>query len=500
MSRGKSGIWLTASALGALLPLGPALAADLPVKAKPILAATFDWSGVYIGAHAGYGGGMKDWASGGTGGLVQADFVARGPLAGGQVGINKQLGSFVFGLELDGSWADVKGSSQFTEGSAAVGTMLNFAHSSRIDGLATIAGRAGLAADRWFVFAKAGITAAHESHSFLFVLTLPAPGATLASNGSEIRYAPMLGFGAEYALTGNWSLFGEYNFHYLGERTVAMRGTLATGGVTTPFAADQRIDQSIHVAKVGVNYRFGGVAVDPSYASVPPAPGTNWTGAFIGVQGGYGWGRAMPDGLAPSGSAKPNYDMDGWLAGGAIGANAQAGSLVFGVEGEILGTGLKGSQTATFAVVGGATQTVSVNSKIDWLALATARAGFVTGSNLMLYGKAGVAIAEESHGISISATPPPTDGSFSGKAAHTGVVAGVGGEYAFAPNWSIKAEYDYVKMFRQAFLVSGTLTGGAFAGSGAFVLPVNKLNQDIHLVKFGVNYHFNPLPVVVAKY
>jgi hypothetical protein len=56
MNRGKSGIWLTASALGALLPLGQALAADLPVKATPIVAATFDWSGVYIGAHAGYAG------------------------------------------------------------------------------------------------------------------------------------------------------------------------------------------------------------------------------------------------------------------------------------------------------------------------------------------------------------------------------------------------------------------------------------------------------------
>jgi outer membrane immunogenic protein len=497
MSRGKSGIWLTASALGALLQLGAAYAADLPVKAKPIVAATFDWSGVYIGAHAGYGGGMKDWA---PGGLVQADFVARGPLAGGQIGINKQLGSFVFGLELDGSWADIKGSSQFTEGSAAVGTILNLTHSSRIDGLVTIAGRAGLAADRWFVFGKAGITAAHESHSFVFGLTLPAPGATLVSNGSEIRYAPMLGFGTEYALSGGWSLFGEYNFHYLGERRVAMRGALTTGGVATPSAVDQRIDQSIHVAKIGFNYRFGGVAVDPSYAAVRPAPGTNWTGAFIGVQGGYGWGRTEWPGLVPAGTPKLGYETDGWLAGGTVGANAQAGSLVFGVEGEILGTGLKGSQSVTSPVVGGGTQTISVNSKIDWLALATARAGFVAGSNLMLYGKGGIAIAQESHGISLSATLPPADGSFSGKAVHTGVVAGVGGEYAFAPNWSVKAEYDYVKMFQQELLVSGILTGGFFAGTGAFVVPVNKMTQDLHLVKFGVNYHFNPLPVVVAKY
>ena len=138
---------LAASAVGAS-------AADLPLKGKPIVAAGLDWSGVYIGAHAGYGGGMMDWD------VVPrrpADFVARGALVGGQVGINKQLGSFVFGLELDGSWADIKGSSLSFGGPAAGFTIDNTA-TSKIDSLATFAGRAGIAADRWFVFAKAGLS------------------------------------------------------------------------------------------------------------------------------------------------------------------------------------------------------------------------------------------------------------------------------------------------------------------------------------------------------
>ncbi len=134
-----------------------ASAADMPLKAKPIVAAGLDWSGVYIGAHAGYGGGMKDWEA-----LGPADFVARGPLVGGQVGINKQLGSFVFGLELDGSWADINGTSHFQFGGPALGVTIDNTSTSKIDGLATFAGRAGIAADRWFVFAKAGISVAHE--------------------------------------------------------------------------------------------------------------------------------------------------------------------------------------------------------------------------------------------------------------------------------------------------------------------------------------------------
>ena len=111
----KCGFWISATALGAMIPFGTALAADMPVKAAPIVAVGYDWSGVYVGVHAGYGGGMKDWDARTT------DFVARGALVGGQVGINRQISSFVFGLELDGSWADMSGSQFISIGGPALG-------------------------------------------------------------------------------------------------------------------------------------------------------------------------------------------------------------------------------------------------------------------------------------------------------------------------------------------------------------------------------------------
>lgn len=485
--------WLTATALAALLPMEASLAADLPVKARPVFAATFDWSGVYIGAHAGYGGGMKDWSPLGT----QADFVARGALAGGQVGINKQLGSFVFGAELVGSWTDINGKSHIDIGGPLFANSAAIDHASRIDGIVTVAGRAGLAADRWFVFAKAGLSAAHEKHALSMLVTGAAPSITGVS-GNEVRYAPMVGFGSEYALGGNWSLFGEYNFHLFGDRPVTLRGTSTVAALAGPFAFDQRIEQSIHVAKAGVNYRWGGVAVDPSYAAVRPVPGNDWTGGYIGVQGGYGWGSTQRD--DGFGALNPDFRTDGWFNGGTIGANAQAGSFVFGVEGEILGTGIKGSSGATGPGPGVTTQTSIINSKIDWLALATARAGFVAGGNLLLYGKGGVAIAQEAHTLEFSTTGPASTASFSGKAIHSGVVAGAGAEYALAANWSVKAEYDYVRMFQQAVTTTGTAVGGLFGAGVTLAAPINKVGQELHLVKFGVNYHFNPLPAVVAKY
>lgn len=474
---------LTAGAAGAS-------AADLPLKAKPIVAAGLDWSGVYIGAHAGYGGGMKDWESAGP-----ADFVARGPLVGGQVGINKQLGSFVFGLELDGSWADIKGTGVSTFGGPVLGGTVESRATSQIDSLVTFAGRAGIAADRWFVFAKGGITAAHEKHnSFVNVNAIIGGAAVIQSaglSGSETRYAPMLGIGAEYALVGPWSVLAEYNYHHFGASTARFTGQIITGGVVTPFTGNNRVEEAVHVARLGVNYRFGGIAPDPSFAPVPAAPGIGWTGAYIGAQGGYGWGQTQwPDvfGAGPAG-----FDNSGWIAGGTIGVNAQSGRFVLGVEGEILATGIKGNASGSSVIAGTPIViTETLSSKIDWLALASARAGFVVGDRLMLYGKGGLAIAEQQHTGTATQNIPAMSINVSGKAVHTGVVVGAGGEYAFAPNWSVKAEYDYIKMFAQQVQLDGTAVGGPFGAGSAVNATATKITQDLHLVKFGVNYHFNP--------
>jgi len=237
------------------------------------------------------------------------------------------------------------------------------------------------------------------------------------------------------------------------------------------------------------------------------------SGAFIGAQAGYGFGhKRWPDlgaAIAPV-VYLPGYDTRGWLGGGTIGVNAQAGVFVFGVEGEIMGTDVKGSQTTAIAIPA-ATQTLSYDSKIDWLALATARAGFVAGDRLMFYGKGGIAIAQERHNFNFTtlAAPGGPPGSaiaaFPAKAVHTGIVVGAGGEYALGNNWSVKLEYDYIKMFAQQATAQGTetLNVPAVPIVGTINVPVqiSRISQDLHLVKVGVNYHFSPAPTVVtARY
>jgi outer membrane immunogenic protein len=72
-----------------------------------------------------------------------------------------------------------------------------------------------------------------------------------------------------------------------------------------------------------------------------------------------------------------NYDVNGWLAGFDGGANVQSGVFAFGVEDEWMWTGIKGGQTVSQNLGAGTTVVSSLNTTIDWLAIASARAGFV---------------------------------------------------------------------------------------------------------------------------
>jgi outer membrane immunogenic protein len=80
------------------------------------------------------------------------------------------------------------------------------------------------------------------------------------------------------------------------------------------------------------------------------------------------------------------------------------------------------------------------------------------------------------------------------------VVGGAGAEYALGGNWSVKAEYDYIRMLAQSFTATVIATSNipSFPGTLYIAQPFAKMPQDLHLFKFDVNYHFSPAPVVVS--
>jgi outer membrane immunogenic protein len=228
----KKIVLLGTAALAAVAAVSAAQAADMPTKARPApyMAAPFNWTGFYIGAHVGAGWSTKEWSFVDDGLVFPiANYNLNGFLGGGQIGYNWQSGWAVFGVEADASWTDIKGS-----------TASNFtSFSSKIDTLGTVTARFGGAVDHALVYVKGGGAWVHEKHALADFEAFTA---------SKTRWGWTVGTGVEYAFAPNWSGKVEYNFLDFGKANFF--GDVFDGGID--------IRQTIHTVKFGLNYRFGG--------------------------------------------------------------------------------------------------------------------------------------------------------------------------------------------------------------------------------------------------
>jgi outer membrane immunogenic protein len=245
---------LAAAAIFALFT-GTASAADMAVKAPPVVAPVpFSWTGFYIGVHGGGAWYDKDWdapltainIAGGCPGCPRpiSSNTASSWLAGGQVGFNYQTGIWVWGVEADASWTDLKGSG--SNAFFAPGFLLN---NSEIDSLGTIAGRVGITANQALFYVKGGGAWAHDR---FFTSFGAAPGVAFQA-ASDTRWGWMVGVGVEYAFAPNWSVKAEYNHMDFGSFTQTLNPQPGCGCVAFQYDINQTVD----LVKVGVNYRFG---------------------------------------------------------------------------------------------------------------------------------------------------------------------------------------------------------------------------------------------------
>ena len=230
---------LSVIAIGAA---APAHAADirLPVKAQPAFVHTFyNWTGFYVGAHVGYG-----WADfSGVDpivGLLSDSASASGFIYGGQIGFNYQMGSWVFGIEGDFSFGDIKHSEDFP---GFLGLALATAE-AKVDRIITVAARIGYAFDRTLLYAKLGGAWTQEQYSF----TVPLLGASASSTVDRTGW--LIGVGVEYAFLGNWSAKVEYNYMDMGSKDVTLN---VVGPIAVTVA---NVDLTIQTVKFGLNYRF----------------------------------------------------------------------------------------------------------------------------------------------------------------------------------------------------------------------------------------------------
>lgn len=232
----------------------------------------------------------------------------------------------------------------------------------------------------------------------------------------------------------------------------------------------------------------------------PPVPVFTWTGCYVGVHVGAGWSNQFATSADPvSDLARGNVNSDGQaLAGGQVGCNYQFGQgFVVGIEGDATWTDIRGSAFDTNRFPNGlpvGSGGVTFTDRVNWLATIRGRAGWAVAPQFLLYVTGGGAWGDVNyHTVDIHAAGPAFPATFDSSGNRSGWVAGVGGEWAFTPNWIARLEY--LRYELQGASASGIPRVGFPAELSTFTWSTLKIDT----VRAGISYKFGG-PVVVAKY
>ena len=196
-SRSRGRIFAGAG-LGLLVLDGPALSADMPLKAPPI-QSVFDWTGFYIGAHTGYSRGSSNAVLSDPASTATSNFFG-GVIGGVQAGYNVRLPSgMLLGVEADITFPNYLTSNSVVSSLATARSALT----EQWDYVATARGRVGYATGPWLAYATGGLVWAGDRF-----LNSPAVGSDEKILNTRLGWAA--GGGVEYAFAPHWSARLEY--------------------------------------------------------------------------------------------------------------------------------------------------------------------------------------------------------------------------------------------------------------------------------------------------
>jgi outer membrane immunogenic protein len=240
-------------AIATVAVAAPALAADFPAgpfTQVPTMVA-YDWSGFYVGANGGWGANSTCWNRSTNNGGATVDAGCNngnGGVAGGQIGYRWQASSWVFGLEAQGDWANLKGSNV----SLAAPLVTN---QSQLNAFGLFTGHIGYAFGNALIYMKGGAAVAADKYDGLSNVT-----GFVFDQASEKRWGGTLGAGVEYGFTPNWSVALEYDHLFMGNSNDPFTSTgmgpnnkVAAGGLTRIVDINQNVD----MITARINYRWG---------------------------------------------------------------------------------------------------------------------------------------------------------------------------------------------------------------------------------------------------
>ena len=245
-------------AVAAMTMAGPALAADIPVKAPAPFVERFSWTGCYLGGHVGGAFAHKDITDpvqlvqdsflfpGATTGVTTVNPSPSGAVIGGQIGCDYQFASnFVIGVEGSASGSTMRSSQNAV---LPLGNPDIALVQANTDFLASLTGRIGYAFDNVLLYARGGAALAGDKFEVSGTFT----GLPYDFTGLDNRYGWVVGGGVDWAFTPHWSVNFEYDYYQFGHGSVTM-----IDGING-FSGLVDVRQNVQVAKVGVNFHVWG--------------------------------------------------------------------------------------------------------------------------------------------------------------------------------------------------------------------------------------------------
>jgi outer membrane immunogenic protein len=175
---------------------------------------------------------------------------ATGGLVGGQIGYRWQSTNWVFGVEAQGDWANLSGSSP------SATAIIPFNNQTKVDAVGLFTGQVGYAWNNFLGYVKGGAAVTHNQYSNSFpVSNIFAAAGVPFNTASDTRWGGVVGTGIEFGFAPNWSVAVEYDHLFMGNPNVNFPPSAIAVG-----RADN-ISQDVDMGTVRVSYRFGGPVV-----------------------------------------------------------------------------------------------------------------------------------------------------------------------------------------------------------------------------------------------
>jgi len=233
--------------------VGAAPAADLPArtsaKAPPMVAPVYNWSGFYVGLNGGGASSHECLTITSVAGIAvhpnsEGCHDATGGLVGGQFGYRWQATNWVFGVEAQGDWADLKGSN------ASLTARIPYTNQTKIDAIGLFTGQVGYAWNNVLWYVKGGAAVTDNKYSSFFTAT-----GVVWNQATEARWGGAVGTGLEFGFAPNWSVAVEYDHLFMGNNGVTFPQMQFS---PTQFAVGRsdNIRQDVDMGTVRVNYHF----------------------------------------------------------------------------------------------------------------------------------------------------------------------------------------------------------------------------------------------------